>query len=156
MCFLFFYFSSFSGIHSFFVSWSTTCLMASSEDCGRAIMCCLIIHINKLSYFSGQLMIFFCLCVFCFGRALVSVHCSCIAKPVWLSNSMPFLLFFQHGHGHKGNKIYVSGPLLNSSNNVDQMLKDHDRKIQEFSRRARLDKTRAEKEHAHGKQVIAN
>ncbi|XP_075669503.1 putative serine/threonine-protein kinase At1g54610 [Castanea sativa] len=61
-----------------------------------------------------------------------------------------------HGHGHKGNKIYVSGPLLNSSNNVDQMLKDHDRKIQEFSRRARLDKTRAEKVHAHGKQVTAN
>ncbi len=69
---------------------------------------------------------------------------------------MPFLLFFQHGHGHRGNKIYVSGPLLNSSNNVDQMLKDHDRKIQEYSRRARLDKTRVEKVPARGKQVTAN
>ncbi|KAJ7981473.1 Protein kinase-like protein [Quillaja saponaria] len=41
----------------------------------------------------------------------------------------------------RGNKIYLSGPLLVSSNNVDQMLKEHDRKLQEFSRRARLDKT---------------
>ncbi|GLT64192.1 hypothetical protein SLA2020_367000 [Shorea laevis] len=61
-----------------------------------------------------------------------------------------------HGPGSRGSKIYVSGPLLNSSNNVDQMLKEHDRKIQEFSRRARLDKTRVEKVHAHGKQVTAN
>jgi len=62
-----------------------------------------------------------------------------------------------HGHGSKGSKIYVSGPLLNSSNNVDQMLKEHDRKIQEFSRRARIDKTRVDqKVHARGRQVTAN
>lgn len=48
----------------------------------------------------------------------------------------------QHGHGPKSNKIYVSGPLLVSSNSVDQMLKEHDRRIQEFARRTRLDKTR--------------
>ncbi|KAL5571168.1 hypothetical protein UlMin_020765 [Ulmus minor] len=47
-----------------------------------------------------------------------------------------------HGHGSRGNKIYVSGPLLVSSNNVDQMLKEHDRRIQEFARRTRQDKTR--------------
>lgn len=41
------------------------------------------------------------------------------------------------------NKIYLSGPLMVSSNNMDQMLKEHDRKIQEFSRRARIDKSRA-------------
>ncbi|KAJ7948325.1 Protein kinase-like protein [Quillaja saponaria] len=45
-------------------------------------------------------------------------------------------------HGSWGNKIYVSGPLLVSSNNVDQMLKQHDRKIQEFSRRTRHDKAK--------------
>ncbi|XWS63420.1 hypothetical protein CRYUN_Cryun06bG0095600 [Craigia yunnanensis] len=45
-----------------------------------------------------------------------------------------------HGRGPRGNKIYVSGPLLAPSDNVDQMLKEHDRKIQEFARRARLDK----------------
>ncbi|XP_059449374.1 probable serine/threonine-protein kinase At1g54610 [Corylus avellana] len=62
-----------------------------------------------------------------------------------------------HGHGSRGSKIYVSGPLLNSSNNVDQMLKEHDRKIQEFSRRARLDKTRVDqKVHSRGRQVTAN
>ncbi|CAN1351251.1 Probable serine/threonine-protein kinase At1g09600 [Linum perenne] len=42
--------------------------------------------------------------------------------------------------GSKGNKIYVSGPLLVPSNNVEQMLKDHDRQIQEFARR-RVDKS---------------
>ncbi|XP_057423355.1 probable serine/threonine-protein kinase At1g09600, partial [Lotus japonicus] len=45
-----------------------------------------------------------------------------------------------------GNKIYMSGPLLVSSNNMDQMLKEHDRKIQEFSRRARIDKSRTKGE----------
>ncbi|CAL5212759.1 unnamed protein product [Lathyrus oleraceus] len=49
------------------------------------------------------------------------------------------------GHGSSGNKIYMSGPLLASSNNMDQMLKDHDRKIQEFSRRARGEKVRAQR-----------
>ncbi|KAJ1389756.1 Serine/threonine-protein kinase, active site [Sesbania bispinosa] len=47
------------------------------------------------------------------------------------------------GHGSRGNKIYLSGPLLVQSSNMDQMLKEHDRKIQEFSRRARIDKSRA-------------
>ena len=48
----------------------------------------------------------------------------------------------QHGRVPRGNKIYVSGPLLAPSDNVDQMLKEHDRKIQEFDRRARVDKTK--------------
>ncbi|XVE66190.1 hypothetical protein DITRI_Ditri08aG0060700 [Diplodiscus trichospermus] len=47
-----------------------------------------------------------------------------------------------NGRGLRGSKIYVSGPLLAPSDNVDQMLKEHDRKIQEFARRSRLDKTR--------------
>ncbi|KAK7263667.1 hypothetical protein RJT34_31261 [Clitoria ternatea] len=46
------------------------------------------------------------------------------------------------GRGSMGNKIYLSGPLVVSSSNMDQMLKEHDRKIQEFSRRARIDKSR--------------
>ncbi|OIW08364.1 hypothetical protein TanjilG_03040 [Lupinus angustifolius] len=45
------------------------------------------------------------------------------------------------GHGPRGNKIYMSGPLLAQSNNMD--MKEHDRKIQEFSRKARIDKSRA-------------
>ncbi|XP_057507087.1 probable serine/threonine-protein kinase At1g54610 isoform X1 [Actinidia eriantha] len=47
-----------------------------------------------------------------------------------------------HGHGSKGNKIHFSGPLLVPSNNMDQMLKEHDRQIQEAARRARLEKAR--------------
>ncbi|XP_017258379.1 probable serine/threonine-protein kinase At1g54610 isoform X2 [Daucus carota subsp. sativus] len=46
------------------------------------------------------------------------------------------------GFQGKGNKIHFSGPLLVPSNNVDQMLKDHDRQIQEAARRARIEKAR--------------
>ncbi|XP_065873691.1 probable serine/threonine-protein kinase At1g54610 [Euphorbia lathyris] len=54
-----------------------------------------------------------------------------------------------YGHGgSRGSKIYVSGPLL-ASNNMEQMIKDHDRKITEFSRR-RLDKTK--KDYGQGKR----
>ncbi|KAJ9562901.1 hypothetical protein OSB04_008061 [Centaurea solstitialis] len=53
----------------------------------------------------------------------------------------------QNGHGYKGNnKIHFSGPL--GSSNVDQMLKDHDRHIQEAARRSRLEKTRLTKAEA--------
>ncbi|KAM7270946.1 hypothetical protein ACFE04_030160 [Oxalis oulophora] len=58
-----------------------------------------------------------------------------------------------HSHGPRGNKIYVSGPLLGPTNNMDQMLKEHDRKIQEYARRARLDKT---KPQGQGKQLVDN
>ncbi|KAK9052557.1 hypothetical protein SSX86_029186 [Deinandra increscens subsp. villosa] len=44
------------------------------------------------------------------------------------------------GEGYKGNKIQFSGPL--GSSNVDQMLKDHDRHIQQAARRARFERTR--------------
>ncbi|XP_054811761.1 probable serine/threonine-protein kinase At1g54610 [Prosopis cineraria] len=54
------------------------------------------------------------------------------------------------GRGYMENKIYLSGPLLASSN-MDQMLKDHDRKIQEFSRRSRIDKSRGRKIRAQRK-----
>lgn len=63
------------------------------------------------------------------------------------SNKEPSL----HGRGPKGNKIYVSGPLLAPSNNVEQMLKEHDRQIQEYARK-RLDKTKLAKLKALGKQ----
>lgn len=54
------------------------------------------------------------------------------------------------GYGRE-NKIYLSGPLMVSSNKMDQMLKEHDRKIQEYSRRARVDKSRGEKVRAKHK-----
>lgn len=58
-----------------------------------------------------------------------------------------------HGHGSSGNKIAFSGPL---SNNIDQMLREHDRQIQEFARRTRLDKAKRGKVMAQGKQVVSN
>ncbi|CAN4104968.1 unnamed protein product [Withania somnifera] len=61
-----------------------------------------------------------------------------------------------HGHGHKGNTIHFSGPLLVQPNKVDQMLKEHDRRIQEAARRARLEKARAGKGQAQGMQRTTN
>ncbi|XP_059663162.1 probable serine/threonine-protein kinase At1g54610 isoform X2 [Cornus florida] len=57
-----------------------------------------------------------------------------------------------HGHG-KANNIHFSGPLLVPSNNVDQMLKEHDRRIQEAARRARLEKTKPGKFQPQGMQI---
>ncbi|GMH05643.1 hypothetical protein Nepgr_007483 [Nepenthes gracilis] len=57
------------------------------------------------------------------------------------------------GYGSKGNKIHYSGPLLvHSGDNVDQMLKDHDRQIQEAARQARVDKARVRKTQVEGSQ----
>ncbi|KAJ7981745.1 Kinase superfamily protein [Quillaja saponaria] len=60
------------------------------------------------------------------------------------------------GYGSKGHKIHYSGPLLVPSGNMDQMLKDHDRHIQEAVRRARLDKAKARKLQAEGNQISTN
>ncbi|KAJ4820677.1 Protein kinase superfamily protein [Rhynchospora pubera] len=56
------------------------------------------------------------------------------------------------GYGSKGSKIHYSGPLVRASGNVDQMLKDHDRQIQEVFRRSRGDKSRAKRLHGDGPQ----
>ncbi|XP_056690080.1 probable serine/threonine-protein kinase At1g09600 [Spinacia oleracea] len=65
------------------------------------------------------------------------------------SNKDPVLL----GYGSKGSKIHYSGPLIVPSSNMDQMLKDHDRHIQEAVRRARIDKAKIRKMQAEGNQV---
>ncbi|KAJ0964814.1 hypothetical protein J5N97_025952 [Dioscorea zingiberensis] len=57
------------------------------------------------------------------------------------------------GYGAKGNKIHYSGPLLRPSGNVDQILKDHDRQIQEVVRQARIDKSKVRKVLADGSQT---
>lgn len=62
----------------------------------------------------------------------------------------------QVGNGSKGHKIHYSGPLLVPSNNMDQMLKDHDRQIQEAVRRARLDKAKMRRLQAEGNQITTN
>ncbi|XP_028193650.1 probable serine/threonine-protein kinase At1g54610 isoform X2 [Glycine soja] len=54
------------------------------------------------------------------------------------------------GYGSEGHKIHYSGPL--TSSNMDQVLKDHDRQIQEAVRRARLDKAKIRRLQAEGNQ----
>ncbi|XP_057973042.1 probable serine/threonine-protein kinase At1g54610 [Malania oleifera] len=68
------------------------------------------------------------------------------------SNKDPVLL----GYGSKGHKIHYSGPLLVPSSNMDQMLKDHDRQIQEAVRRARLDKAKVRKAQVEGNQIFVS
>lgn len=53
----------------------------------------------------------------------------------------------------KGKKIHYSGPLLHPSGNVDQLLKDHDRQIQEVIRRARIDRSKVRRSQGDGGQV---
>lgn len=60
------------------------------------------------------------------------------------------------GYGSKGNKIHYSGPLLVPSGKMDQMMKDHDRQVQEAVRRARLDKAKMRKVQGEGKQLSIN
>lgn len=60
------------------------------------------------------------------------------------------------GYGSKGNKIHYSGPLLVPSGKVDQMLKDHDRQIQEAARRARHDNAKVRKVQGEGNQLSTN
>lgn len=67
-----------------------------------------------------------------------------------------FQLFLQLGYGSKGHKIHYSGPLLAQAGNMDQMLKDHDRQIQEAVRRARLDKAKVRKIQGDGNPISAN
>jgi len=64
-----------------------------------------------------------------------------------------FFTMLQAGYGSKGYKIHYSGPLLVPSSNMDQMLKDHDRQIQEAVRRARLDKAKMRRLQAEGNQI---
>ncbi|XP_042021701.1 probable serine/threonine-protein kinase At1g54610 isoform X1 [Salvia splendens] len=56
------------------------------------------------------------------------------------------------GHG-KERKIHFSGPLLAPSNNIEQMLKEHDRRIQEAALRLRHEKTRAGRVRPHETQT---
>lgn len=60
------------------------------------------------------------------------------------------------GYGSKGHKIHYSGPLLVPSSNMDQMLKDHDRHVQEAVRRARLDKAKVRKAQVEGDRISNN
>ncbi|KAK3159813.1 hypothetical protein QOZ80_1BG0051380 [Eleusine coracana subsp. coracana] len=53
------------------------------------------------------------------------------------------------GYGSKGNKIHHSGPLTCPSGNVDEMLKENDRQIQEVFRRTRVEKSRVRNGHHH-------
>ncbi|GMH12096.1 hypothetical protein Nepgr_013937 [Nepenthes gracilis] len=48
---------------------------------------------------------------------------------------------FQHGSRPDNDRIHLSGPLLVPSNDADRMLRQHDLRIQEAARRARLEKS---------------
>lgn len=45
-------------------------------------------------------------------------------------------------YGAKKNRIHYSGPLLPPGGNLDEMLKEHERQIQQAVRRARYDRVK--------------
>lgn len=53
-----------------------------------------------------------------------------------------------HTYAPENERMHLSGPLLHASKDLDQMLKEHDRRIQETARRARLEKFRRSKVRA--------
>ncbi|KAE8684277.1 SPA1-related 3 isoform 1 [Hibiscus syriacus] len=65
------------------------------------------------------------------------------------NNKDPVLL----GYGSKGQKIHYSGPLLVPSGTMDQMLKDHDRQIQEARIKTTIVKTIAANGSAVGSRA---
>jgi len=60
---------------------------------------------------------------------------------------MSFFLspWMQHNYAPDDDRLHLSGPLLHPSKDLDQMLKEQDRRIQEAARRGRLDKFRPRK-----------
>ncbi|XP_027064134.1 probable serine/threonine-protein kinase At1g54610 isoform X1 [Coffea arabica] len=60
------------------------------------------------------------------------------------------------GHPSKATKIHFSGPLGVPPNKVDQMLKEHDRQLQEAVRRTRIERTRVGKVEGQEMQMTAN
>ncbi|XP_030934839.1 probable serine/threonine-protein kinase At1g54610 isoform X2 [Quercus lobata] len=51
------------------------------------------------------------------------------------------------GYVPKKNRIHYSGPLMPPGGNIEDMLKEHERQIQQAVRKARLDKTRTNKNY---------
>ncbi|XP_009774626.1 probable serine/threonine-protein kinase At1g09600 [Nicotiana sylvestris] len=51
------------------------------------------------------------------------------------------------GYIPKKNRIHYSGPLMPLGGNIDEMLKEHEKQIQQAVRKARLDKNKIKKEH---------
>lgn len=49
------------------------------------------------------------------------------------------------GYGGKNKRIHYSGPLMPPGENIEDMLKEHERQIQQAVRKARLDKTKTKK-----------
>lgn len=83
----------------------------------------------------------------------ITLHLNDVLFPLLTDKlGVPFV-FFQLGYGSKGSKIHYSGPLLVPSARVDQILKDHDRHIQEAARRARLDKAKARNAQVEKNQI---
>ncbi|WOL15618.1 putative serine/threonine-protein kinase [Canna indica] len=60
------------------------------------------------------------------------------------------------GHGTKKNRIHYSGPLMPPGGNIEEMLKEHERQIQQAVRRARHDRAKLKNygERAHFESLL--
>ncbi|KAG0469413.1 hypothetical protein HPP92_016113 [Vanilla planifolia] len=51
------------------------------------------------------------------------------------------------GYGAKNKRIHYSGPLMPPGGNIEELLKEHERQIQQAVRKARLDKVKTKKNY---------
>lgn len=64
-----------------------------------------------------------------------------------------FIFCLLQGYISKKNRIHYSGPLMPPSGNIDEMLKEHEKQIQQAVRRARIDRNKIKKEHIDNGQT---
>ncbi|TMW94397.1 hypothetical protein EJD97_010335 [Solanum chilense] len=57
------------------------------------------------------------------------------------------------GYIPKKNRIHYSGPLMPPGGNIDEMLKEHEKQIQQAVRKARIDRNKTRKEHTDNGQT---
>lgn len=58
-----------------------------------------------------------------------------------------FLLSFCQGFGGRNKRMHYSGPLVPPGANMDDMLKEHERQIQQAVRKARVEKEKTNRHH---------
>ena len=66
-----------------------------------------------------------------------------------MGDNISFFFCWFQGYVPKKNRIHYSGPLVPAGGNIEDMLKEHERQIQQAVRKARFDKARSRTSRTH-------
>lgn len=58
-----------------------------------------------------------------------------------------FFFIFSQGFGGRNKRIHYSGPLMPPGGNMEDMLKEHEKQIQQAVRKARVEKEKTNRQH---------